>query len=314
MKEQENLDEFKKEIFRLIADNKVPEAIGKLVELYRSPDGIYYDDLLLLSRQFKDLTDRQMTGLVDDNRANLEKNKITHGLINIISNIETDPVAAKYFGIEVQAPDPSIDASAKPTNKSNSNPLIWIAPILILLVVGGIFFLRPTGGNDTPTNNQPVTEQVKPTSDKTESTQPNPPKENTQIQKTEDEKLPADDLPKPVTFKKSAHSKPEMAKTLSFNQVLKEELLSKEDIHYYTFTATEERNLNIIFTNQTTTFTPVMSMYNDRGNRLFGKSGKEGQGISSVFTARKGKTYQFVINSRAKASFGKYALLITYPE
>ena len=314
MPENEQLNQFKDEIFRLVSQNKVPEAIGKLIELYKSPDGTYYDDLLLLSRQYKDLTDRQLSGLVDDDKANLEKNRIAHGLINIITNLQTDPVAARHFGIEVPS-QTSRKTSGSSTSKPKIKPWIWLIPLgLIALAILIFLFPSKNSSKDNNTNDQVTTINKEERVTNPQTTDAQNPTTQSEQQNSETQ-VPESNLPTPITRKKSTHSDPEKAKTIQFNKVITEELLSKEDKHYYNFNAPEDRNVKLIVTNHSEALNPLVSMFNERGNRLFGRSAKKaGEGFEHVFTARKGKPFRFEINSRANASKGKYSLLITYPE
>ncbi len=144
MAANEKLQQFKQEIFQLVSENKIPEAIGKLMELYKSPDGTYFDDILLLSRQYKDLTDRQMSGLVDEQDGNIEENKISHGLIHIINNLHTDPAVAKHFGMANPTPTP-VPAS---NQKDKKKPWIWIVPIILSLFLLFFVLRNPTSETD----------------------------------------------------------------------------------------------------------------------------------------------------------------------
>ena len=143
----EKLEAIKQEVFRLVSENKVPEAVGKLMSLYKNSDGTYFDDLLLLSRQYKDLTDRQMSGLVDDEEANIEKNRVSHGLINIVNNLHTDPAIVKKFGLP---------GTVVPEKKSRRIPLwSWLIP---LVAIGGVALFLILGRDGDKPSPPPVTE------------------------------------------------------------------------------------------------------------------------------------------------------------
>ena len=287
MPTNERLDQFREEIFELVSENEVPQAIDKVLALYPNSVGTYYDDLLLLCRQFQDLEDRQLSGRIDDEDATIEKNKITYGLINIVTNLDKDPVAAKHFGLTVEEVIEQREAKSEETSRPTKVNTLLLGIISVILIGLVIVFLIPS--KETPITDKEEQEQ--------ESNNP-------EIER-----------PQPITFSMSEHSSKEKGKNLEFNQPIEEGLLSKRDKHYYYFTVKEDTNHRLILTNLSSEFNPVISMYNDRGNRLFGISAKgAGQGIDHIFTGINGRRYLMEITSRASASFGEYALLITYPE
>ena len=341
MSHHPKLDSFRQEISQLISENQLTKAIGKLVGLYKSPKGTYYDDLLLLSRQLKDLNDRQMSGLIEDSKANIEKNRITHGLINILSNLESDPVAAKYFGIETKGEVPLPPAQSS-TSKSK-----W--PLIISIVVGFIFgyfmisrFLNFSDRN-TAENVAPQTEEsVQPMTDRTTvqpkhaenqsnttsttSTQEQrkavtPPKANPQTPQenkpnttisnnTKEEKNTTtntvdQNLPPPPT--ESINNSAAKAITIALNDQVSGKLLSSRDQHFYAFTPSFSGKVRILLANQSSGLTPVINVTRPDGVGLLSKSARVGQGIDEIFRVTNGTRCTIRVQGRG-TTFGNYSL------
>ncbi len=294
MATNEKLEKFQEKVVELLSDNRVPEAIRKLKKLYRSSSDPYYDDLILFARQYRDLSDRQMSGLIDDAAANIEKNRITHGLISIVHNISDDPTGAAYFGLE---PPKSVIAPKVESISNRRIPYImWLIPVLLVVIVAIYQWRR---SNDTGPNE----------AEKASVT--DPPHEPAFDNSSRSDALI------PVTFAKSTHSDAASARTLTFNQLIQANLLSKKDQHYYLFTASENTNVNLILANQNDEFRPRITLFDLKRNgvRLFQTAAKEvGGDVEKLFTARAGHQYQVLIEGYRAQSQGAYQLLITYPE
>lgn len=83
MSPQARLHACRKDIFRLVLRNEVPQALSRLGARCPSTDGTDYAGLLLRFGQYKDPIDRQLAGLIDDEDANLEKHQLTHAQLQI---------------------------------------------------------------------------------------------------------------------------------------------------------------------------------------------------------------------------------------
>ncbi len=318
------IDAFRKEIFQLISENEIPEAIGKLMELYPSPEGTYYDDLLLLSRQFQDLTDRQMSGLVNHDNANIEKNRITQGLIHIVSNLHTDPVAAQHFGIspvEENTSDP-------PTKSRRRSKWLWLVPVGFLVVIGAVYLASyrhaGTGPEAKPqaAQTEETDQSSKLSENETAPTQPNstePAEENEKAKIDQPRVEPNTKPPKetnteaslPLGPKRSAHSSPESAQTLQPGEMITATLLSREDVHYYNFPATDDGRVVFKLRNFTATYSPTVSIFDPDGNRLIGTMARKGNPVITWFRAKKGATYRIEIGNR-NSDPGEYKLELAY--
>lgn len=341
MDQQDQIVAFKKEIFELVSQNKVPEAIGRLIEIYHAPEGTYYDDLLLLSRQFSDLTDRQLSGLLDDEDANIEKNQITHGLIHIVSNLHTDPVVAKRFRL----PLPTVEQADPPKEKSKIPGWIVLVGAVFMIAIIGIFLVsdRNESADTTPTlpevtqveptdNNLPPSEQNTTPQPRTQerSSPERPPAQSTPQERTQQPVEAIVDPPAqqpessggveeaatpppvpPSGPQMSAHSSRQAAIALQSGQQFSGTLHSRQDMHYYTFAAPRDGRVDFKLTNQTSTYSPSISVINPGGNRLIGTMARRGESISTWFRANPGETYTIQIGSR-NSDPGKYLLVLAY--
>ena len=322
MATNKELEAIKQEVFQLISENKIPEAVGKLMTLYKNSEGTYFDDLLLLSRQYKDVTDRQMSGLLDDQKASIEKNRVSHGIINILNNLHTDPAIAGKFGIE----QPSARAEKQ-------KPFPFWAWLIPLLAVSGFVLFFIFNQNRKESSSPPVTAKEKPqikAEQQTKLPEPQPDAGNQKDQQdpvapprqgkpTEAEvqtpisgreEKPAQQAGGPAV---SAHNNAAAALSLELNQAVTHTLLSAKDIHYYNYQGTDGERIGLRLDNQTATFLPQVSVYDERGMRLQTSSVRAGgEDYSTWFRSSQGKTFQIVIANRRNSTGGRYQLTLVY--
>lgn len=318
MSAKRNLEQFRKEIFDLVSNNKLPQAIGKLIELYKSPKGTYYDDLLMLSRQFKDLTDRQMSGLIDDQAANIEKNRITHGLINIIANLESDPVAAEHFGITKG--DSPIQKRGDRSAKLSF--LVWLVPVVLLSVFLGFYFNQPQPEEKEIQQeiiNEPARQNTRETTKQNNPTQKDIAQPKTEADNTKqiesptagEQTAPSENkgTPPPPPPSESRNNTPDKAIIIKAGELNLGHLQDGRDKHYFKYTATQSGNVNFVLNNRSKELTPYIIITRPDGVGLLSKSSVRGTNIEDLFKARQGETYLIQITGRG-TSFGAYEFKI----
>ena len=314
MEGKEKLSVIKDEVFQLISSNMVPKAIARLKSLYKKTGGQYYDELLLLSRQFNDLNDRQIKGLIDDKDANIEKNRISHNLINLTNNLEQDVAVASYFGLVEEDAVPSGPSDSSSAG-SNWRKLGWAVPILLVgLLIA--FFMFSRKNEKKPNLTEKIVQPASPKEDRPSNRikdKLDQPKTNTTEKKDENQ-----DLPQPSVFKKSINSSPEKAKSLKYNNPIRGKLLSKKDIHYYQFKPNRTVKAKLVLRNPSNGFKPEITAFITNSNkpiRQFKISTKlPGEDIEKAWDLRANREYQIIINGDNFASFGNYGLLITERE
>ena len=256
----------------------------------------------MIARQHKDLNDKLLGGLIDNQDSGIELNRISHNLIQLVSGLNGDAHVLKYFGLPVpeNVGPTTNDAARKPS--SIVRRWAWMVPFVMMGLLA-VFFMLPKDGSKA--------------TDLQENVSTNTAQDQTEAQSNKDKKR---ESLKPITHAKSDHSTASTGLMLHYNQPLTAKLLSKKDEHYYYFIFEEDlkNNVDIILANNTDTFQPTITIYDTsrKGEpRLFDESAREpGQDIRKEWTARKGHQYRIVIYGKQNDSYGDYQLMITETE
>ena len=94
------IQQFTDNILQMIAKNQMPEAIKAIHQLLKGSP--LFDEAILHSARYSDVMKSIRMGIVDENQANLEKNKIRYALMDMLRELEETTEQDRSLQTEVE--------------------------------------------------------------------------------------------------------------------------------------------------------------------------------------------------------------------